>query len=106
MPIYSGGYAAPGYGAPAPPSTPPQLVCRDLYETVCNTSVLTGGEGEARLPVTQCGQIEREICAEDHCRVVEGEPKCYQDIKENVVQVPEETCSLEPTRECRNETVR
>lgn len=81
-------------------------MCRDLYETVCNTSVLTGAGGEARLPVTQCGQTEREICAEDHCRVVEGEPECYQNVKENVVQVPEETCSLEPTKECRNETVR
>ena len=56
--------------------------------------------------MTQCGQTEREICAEDHCRVVEGEPHCYQRTVENVVEVPEETCSLEPIRECRNETIR
>ena len=42
LPIYNGGYAAPGYGAPPAPTAPPTLVCRDLTETVCNTSTLTG----------------------------------------------------------------
>ena len=46
LPIYSGGYAAPGYGAPPPPTPPPALVCRDLHETVCNTSVLTGPQAD------------------------------------------------------------
>merc|ERR1712038_1030840 len=105
LPIYNTGYAAPGYGAPPPPAPPPALVCRDLTETVCNTSTLTGPEGSARLPVTQCGLEERQICAEDHCQVVEGEPECYERTVENIVEVPEETCSLEPTTECKNETI-
>lgn len=59
-----------------------------------------------RLPVTQCGQQQRTICAEDKCKIVEGEPECYEKTVENVVQVPEEICSLEPTEECRNVTIR
>ena len=63
-------------------------------------------QGSARLPVTQCGLEERQICAEDHCQVVEGEPQCSERTVENTVEVPEETCSLEPTTECKNETIR
>ena len=63
-------------------------------------------QGSARLPVTQCALEERQICAEDHCQVVEGEPQCSERTLENTVEVPEETCSLEPTRECKNETIR
>ena len=40
------------------------------------------------------------------CQVVEGEPECYERTVENIVEVPEETCSLEPTTECKNETIR
>ena len=38
--------------------------------------------------------------------MVEGEPECYERTVENIVEVPEETCSLEPTTECKNETIR
>ena len=53
--MYGGGYAAPPqygapppsyglYGAPPPPAyhakEPGNVVCRDMYETVCNTSTL------------------------------------------------------------------
>ena len=74
--------------------------------------------------MTQCGQQQRQICAEDRCKVgtlhvsrdnimtcvtmqvVEGEPECFEKVVENGVQVPEETCSMEPTTECKNVTVR
>ena len=39
-------------------------------------------------------------------QVVEGEPECSERTVENTVEVPEETCSLEPTTECKNETIR
>ena len=39
-------------------------------------------------------------------QVVEGEPECFEKVVENGVQVPEETCSMEPTTECKNVTVR
>ena len=75
LPVYGGGYAAPpGYGAPppsyglygAPPPPvyhahePGNVVCRDMYETVCNTSALVGDDARERgLPVTQCGQVKK-----------------------------------------------
>ena len=78
-----GGYAAPG-NAPEP-----QIVCETFYETQCNTStqvindlhstqLLTQYQqattnGGSPLPVTLCDQVERMICAEDFCRVVEGD---------------------------------
>merc|ERR1711976_768332 len=34
-----------------------------------------------------------------------GDPECFEKTVENIVQVPEETCSLEPITECREETV-
>ena len=39
-------------------------------------------------------------------QVVEGEPECFEKVVENGVQVPEETCSMEPTTECKNVTIR
>ena len=98
LPVYGGGYAAPpeqgyGYGhyAAHPPKQeeePVNMVCQDLYETVCNTTVVEGVDGSGnRLPVTQCGQQQRQICAEDKCKIVEGEPECYEKTVENVVQV-------------------
>ena len=81
-----------------------------------------GTSSLSALPVTLCDQVERKICAEDFCRVVEGEEevvlstfvlyhqqlyfKCEDDIIENTVNVPEETCDLEPEEVCRNVTVR
>ena len=56
--------------------------------------------------MTQCGQVQRTICAEDKCKIVEGDIECFEKTVENVIQVPEETCILEPNTECRNETVR
>jgi len=62
-----GGYAAPGT-APEP-----QIVCETFYETQCNTTNQATTSGGAPLPVTLCDQVERMICAEDYCRVVEGD---------------------------------
>lgn len=104
LPTY-GEYGAPpsyGYGSPTPE---PKLVCRDVYETVCNTTTQAPVNGRSALPVTICDQISRRICAEDHCHIVEGEPECAERTIENTVDVPEETCNMEPVEECRNVTV-
>ena len=52
--------------------------------------------GSRPLPVTQCRQVERKICAEENCRVEEGEEECQLEDVENTVMVPEETCTLDP----------
>ena len=45
------------------------------------------------------------ICAEDKCRMVEGDEVCEEELVENSVNVPEETCVMEPETVCKNETV-
>ena len=64
--------------------------------------------GGPSLPVTSCDQVEynvndkaykdyfflvfqvkRKICAEDHCRVVEGDEECHDKIVETAIEVPE-----------------
>ena len=67
---------------------------------------IVGDVGRDKVPITRCGQVQKQICAEDKCKVVEGDPECFEKTVENIVQVPEETCSLEPITECREETVR
>ena len=34
-------------------------------------------------------QVKRKICAEDHCRVVEGDEECHDKIVETAIEVPE-----------------
>ena len=50
--------------------------------------------------------MERTICARDHCRLVEGEEQCQEFLVENTIDSPEETCTMEPTQDCRNVTTR
>ena len=56
-----GGYLAPG-------SPEPQLVCENFYETVCNITEPGQEPGG-----TWCGKVQRTICAQDNCQLVEGE---------------------------------
>ena len=48
--------------------------------------------------------MKRKICAEDHCRVVEGKEECHDKVVASAVEVPEETCSMAPEEECKNVT--
>ena len=32
-------------------------------------------------------QVKRKICAEDHCRVVEGEEECHDKVVETAIEV-------------------
>ena len=40
-------------------------------------------------------QVKRKICAEDHCRVVEGDEECHDKIVETAIEVPEKTSGLQ-----------
>ena len=71
-------------------------VCRELQETVCNSRAGTG---------LGCRLEGRRVCAPDHCRLVEGEEECEDRVEQAVLEVPEQECSLQPQRECRNRTV-
>ena len=71
-------------------------MCQTIYSTECDTSQAT----------TVCQQVERTICARDHCRLVEGEEECQEFLVENTIDSPEETCTMEPTQDCKNVTTR
>jgi len=100
VPSY-GGYGANngpyGYEERAPAE--PETVCHTIYETQCNTT-----QSGQELAETRCGQVQRKICAEDNCRFVEGELECKEGTVENTIEIPEETCTMDPQEECKNVT--
>ena len=49
--------------------------------------------------------MEKKICAEDNCSLVEGEEECEDQVIESTVTVPEENCAMDPETVCRNQTV-
>merc|ERR1712136_129261 len=55
-------------------------------------------------PETECKKVPFELCGPGACPVEQGPEEC-QDRMETIVQdVPEESCSLEPQRECEHVT--
>jgi len=77
----------------------PRTVCQTIYETECNTT-----QAGTDLPTTRCGQVHRQICAQESCSFVEGELECREATIENTIEVPEETCTMDPQVECKNVT--
>merc|ERR1739845_196306 len=54
-------------------------------------------------PETECKKVPREVCGPGTTQVP-GQEECF-DRKETVIQeVPEETCNLEPQRQCKHVT--
>merc|ERR1712002_230674 len=55
-------------------------------------------------PETECKKVPRELCGPSGCELKPGPEECF-DKKETVVQeVPEETCNLEPQKQCKHVT--
>jgi len=55
-------------------------------------------------PETECKKVPRELCGPSGCVLAPGPEECF-DKKETVVQeVPEETCNLEPQKQCKHVT--
>merc|ERR1712045_313806 len=55
-------------------------------------------------PETECKKVPRELCGPSGCVLTPGPQECF-DKKETIVQeVPEETCNLEPQRQCKHVT--
>ena len=91
----------------------PETVCQTIYETQCDST-------RVDLQGTQCRQVKRKICAEDNCNFIEGEEevnmlvqtdvnlslKCKDVTVENTIESPEEMCTMEPQKECKNVTTR
>merc|ERR1712033_41674 len=55
-------------------------------------------------PETECKKVPRELCGPSGCDLKPGPEECF-DKKETVVsEVPEETCNLEPQKQCKHVT--
>merc|ERR1711962_1181758 len=66
----------------------------------CKTSA---GKVKKYSPETECKKVPREVCGPGTTQVP-GQEECF-DRKETVIQeVPNETCNLEPQRECKHVT--
>lgn len=52
-------------------------------------------------PETKCQKIPRELCGPASCSLEPGAEQCRKENKQIIQEVPEETCQLEPQRNCK-----
>jgi len=55
-------------------------------------------------PETECKKVPRELCGPSGCELKPGPEECFKKTEAVVTEVPEETCSLEPQKECKHVT--
>merc|ERR1711970_780791 len=55
-------------------------------------------------PETECKKVPRELCGPSGCELVPGPEECFPKTETVVSEVPEETCNLEPQKECKHVT--
>lgn len=55
-------------------------------------------------PETDCRKNPFQLCGPSACPVEPGEEQCFDKTETVVQEVPEETCSLEPQKECKQVT--
>ena len=73
--------------------------CRTLYESSCTTRYIKEGPGKF-VGDTKCEKKPVEICGAG-CVTVPGEEECHEKMVDTLVDVPEETCDLNPQKSCR-----
>ena len=73
--------------------------CRTLYESSCTTRYVKEGRGKF-VGDTKCEKKPVEICGAG-CVTVPGEEECHEKTVDTLVDVPEETCDLNPQKSCR-----
>merc|ERR1719367_55027 len=75
--------------------------CKTVYESQCETRY---HEHDVEDDVVECKTVPRELCGPSGCVLTPGPQECF-DKKETIIQeVPEETCNLEPQRQCKHVT--
>ena len=52
-------------------------------------------------PSTQCRKEPRQMCAPPGCSLVQGPVSCVQRMKTILVDTPQETCDLQPQKQCK-----
>lgn len=55
-------------------------------------------------PETECKKIPRELCGPSGCLLKPGPEECFDKTDTIVSEVPEETCNLEPQKQCKHVT--
>jgi hypothetical protein len=76
--------------------------CRTLYESSCTTKYVEKQPGKF-VGDTQCEKLPVEICGAG-CVTEEGPEECHDKIITSLVDIPEETCDLNPQKTCRFQT--
>merc|ERR1711973_1040250 len=55
-------------------------------------------------PETECKKVPKELCGPSGCEPKPGPEECFPRTETVVSEVPEETCNLEPQKECKHVT--
>ncbi len=76
--------------------------CRTVYESSCTTRYIEKQPGRF-VGDTTCEKLPVEICGAG-CITEEGEEECHDKTITSLVDVPEETCDLNPQTTCRLQT--
>jgi hypothetical protein len=76
--------------------------CRTVYESSCTTKYIEKQPGKF-VGDTHCEKLPVEICGAG-CVTEEGAEECHDKVITSLVDVPEETCDLNPQQTCRFQT--
>lgn len=74
-------------------------MCSTVYESSCTTRYIEKQPGKF-VGDTGCKKLPIEICGAG-CVFEEGEEECHEKEIDTVVDVPEESCDLNPQKTCR-----
>merc|ERR1712130_527675 len=72
--------------------------CRTEYETSCTTRYVEQTPGKF-IGDTKCEKVALEVCGEG-CITEEAPGECHEKTTANLVDVPEESCDLQPQETC------
>ncbi len=81
-----------------------ESICRTFDETICTTRYKAKNPGGKLLPDVACEKFPRKICGSTSCRPVKGQPQCKDSVLTSTSDVPEESCDLNPQKQCGLET--
>lgn len=76
--------------------------CRTLFESACTTRYIEKQPGKF-VGDTSCEKLPIEICGRG-CETREGAEECHDKVLTTLIDVPEETCDLNPQQTCRFQT--
>jgi len=75
-----------------------ELVCSKWPRTVCTKDTVPVTK---HTPETACTKVPRQITGPAGCKLEPGPEECFDKKETVIVEVPEETCNLEPQKSCK-----